>query len=206
MTAAAAHPHPSLTSLKVLVLAAGRGQRFTASGGSTHKLQAPLLGKPVLQHVLDTVDQAGLQAHVVRPSGAGTAGMGDSIALGVSATPQATGWLILPGDMPLVRASTLREVAQTLLTSKGCAAVQPVCNGITGHPVAFSAECGTALKQLTGDQGARAVLQQLRKEGRVLQLPVDDPGILQDIDTLDDLHRAQKMLAQGVSALQPSPQ
>lgn len=204
MTAAAAHPHPSLSSLKVLVLAAGQGQRFTASGGRTHKLQASLFDKPVLQHVLDTVADAGLQAFVVRPDGAATAGMGDSISSGVRATSDASGWLILPGDMPLVHAATLRTIAQQLLGTDRFDAVQPVCNGQPGHPVGFSAPCAAALQQLTGDQGARSVLQQLRCQGRVVQLPVEDPGILQDIDTLDDLQRAQAVLEQG-ALVRPLP-
>ncbi|MGH6625834.1 MAG: nucleotidyltransferase family protein, partial [Burkholderiaceae bacterium] len=33
----------------VLVLASGRGERFAASGGTVHKLQALLRGQPVLQ-------------------------------------------------------------------------------------------------------------------------------------------------------------
>ena len=39
----------------VLVLASGRGERFLASGGSTHKLQADLGGRTVLQRTLDAV-------------------------------------------------------------------------------------------------------------------------------------------------------
>ena len=37
----------------VLILASGRGERFKASGGMVHKLQALLAGKPVLQRTLD---------------------------------------------------------------------------------------------------------------------------------------------------------
>lgn len=50
----------------VIVLAAGRGSRFLASGGSCHKLQADLQGKPVLDHVLAAVARSGLAVHVVR--------------------------------------------------------------------------------------------------------------------------------------------
>eukprot|EP01034_Spumella_vulgaris_P012556 gene12556-15982_t len=68
----------------VLVLAAGRGERFAASGGTTHKLQALLAGKPVLQHVLDAVQASGLAHHVVHADPS-RPGMGDSIAAGVRA-------------------------------------------------------------------------------------------------------------------------
>ena len=36
----------------VLVLASGRGERFRASGGTTHKLQALLGARTVLDHTL----------------------------------------------------------------------------------------------------------------------------------------------------------
>src|SRR5688572_6597570 len=91
----------------VLVLASGRGERFAASGGGTHKLQALLAGKPVLQHTLDAVAASGLPWHV---EDAGHDGMGDTIAAAVRATPDAAGWLILPGDLPLVQGATLRAV------------------------------------------------------------------------------------------------
>ena len=44
-----------LTPPTVLILASGRGERFKASGGTVHKLQSLLAGKPVLQHTLDAV-------------------------------------------------------------------------------------------------------------------------------------------------------
>ena len=82
----------------VIVLAAGRGERFKASGGATHKLDALLDGKRVLDHVVDAVMAAGLRLHAVTAD-ASRPGMGDSIAAGVAATLEATGWLVLPGSM-----------------------------------------------------------------------------------------------------------
>ena len=72
----------------VLVLASGRGERFLASGGSTHKLAALLDGRPVLEHVLAAVRASGLPWHLER---AAHAGMGDSIAAAVAATSQSAG-------------------------------------------------------------------------------------------------------------------
>ena len=181
-------PGPS-EGITVLVLAAGKGARFTASGGTVHKLQALLNGKAVMQHVLDTVAQAGLSCHQVLPAGGATAGMGDSIAYGVAATAKALGWLVLPADMPRVQASTLQQLAQALQASHAWDAVVPSWQGQSGHPVAFSARCLQALLALHGEQGARSVLQALRSQGKVKTLEVDDPGIVQDVDTLDDLRR-----------------
>ena len=42
----------------VIVLASGRGERFAAAGGSTHKLQARLGDQTVLAHTLETQPEA----------------------------------------------------------------------------------------------------------------------------------------------------
>lgn len=196
MVAAICPPTVAVAAPVVLVLAAGRGTRFVASGGRVHKLQALLAGHPVLAHVCQAVAQAGLRCHVVHPQGAATAGIGDSIACGVRATRDAPGWLILPGDMPLVQPHTLRQVAQALQVGAGAHAVQAFCAGQAGHPVAFGADCAAALLALRGDTGAREVLHDLRAQGRVQRLAVADPGVLRDIDTLDDLQHAARWLTQ----------
>jgi CTP:molybdopterin cytidylyltransferase MocA len=97
-----------VNSPTVIVLASGRGERFIAAGGSGSKLRALLAGKPVLERTLDAVRASGLPWHL---EDAGHPGMGDSIAAAVRATPDAIGWLILPGDLPLVRPETLQAVA-----------------------------------------------------------------------------------------------
>ena len=168
----------------VLVLASGRGERFLASGGSTHKLAALLDGRPVLEHVLAAVRASGLPWHLER---AAHAGMGDSIAAAVAATSQSAGWLILPGDLPLVRADTLRQVAQALAEGQ---IVTPVYQGQRGHPVGFPAACGVALRALSGDRGAASVL----KAFAVQALEVDDIGCVTDVDTVEQLREAQRLL------------
>ncbi len=188
----ASSPTLCSTSLPVvIVLAAGRGERFAASGGSTHKLAALLAGKPVLQHVLDAVQASGLPHHVVQPD-ASRPGMGDSIAAGVRATADAPGWLILPADLPLVCGETLRAVAGALLQH---AVAVPLYKGARGHPVGFSAVCGPALLDLKGNQGASLVLRSQEAINSVAFLALDDIGIVTDVDTVDDLARAEALLA-----------
>ena len=179
----------------VLVLASGRGERFRASGGALHKLAALLGGRPVLERTLDAVRASGLPWHL---EDAGHPGMGDSIAAAVRATAGAAGWLVLPADLPMVRPDTLRRVADAL--AAGAAAVQPQHEGRRGHPVAFGAGARDALLALTGERGAAPVLQALRARGAVLDLAVDDVGIVTDIDTLADLAAAEALLAaRGIS-------
>lgn len=169
----------------VIVLAGGRGERFAASGGSSHKLQAPLLGKTVLQHTLDAVRASALPWHL---EDSGQPGMGDSIACAVRSTAQATGWLILPADLPLLQSDTLRAVATAL---ENHVVVVPTYRGQRGHPVGFSASCREALLALKGDQGAAAVVRSYR----AFELALNDAGCVTDIDTLDDLRLAERLMA-----------
>ncbi len=169
----------------VIVLASGRGARFAASGGTSHKLQARLAGKTVLQHTLDAVQASGLPWHL---EDAGHPGMGDSIAAAVQATWPSTGWLILPADLPLVQGDTLRAVAAALAHH---AVVVPVYRGQRGHPVGFSARCGPALMGLKGNKGAASVVA----AHDAIELIVNDVGCVTDIDTVDDLRAAERLLA-----------
>ncbi|WP_455922909.1 nucleotidyltransferase family protein [Pseudomonas putida] len=178
-------------SITVIILAAGRGERYRGSGGNTHKLDALLGGIPVLQRVLAAVAETGLEAHVVRPLG-DNSGMGDSIARGVKATPNAGGWLILPGDLGLITADSIRQVAAALQADT---VVVPQYQTRRGHPVGFPAQCFAALTALTGDTGAAGIVRAYREAGKVLDLSVDDLGVVMDIDSLEDLCRAEQTLA-----------
>lgn len=180
--------HPFKNPPTVLILASGRGERFLASGGATHKLQALLAGKTVLQHTLDAVKASGLPWHV---EDAGHPGMGDSIAAAVRKTPDAAGWLVLPADLPLIKAETLLQVAAALQTND---VIQPVySDGLAeqrGHPVGFGRACLDKLLKLEGNKGAAGVLLAYD----AMKLMVNDVGIVTDIDTVEDLARAEVLL------------
>jgi molybdenum cofactor cytidylyltransferase len=168
----------------VLVLASGRGERFTASGGSTHKLQALLGTRTVLEHTLGAVQASGLPWHLEQ---AAHHGMGDSIASAARATPDAAGWLVLPADLPLVSADTLQAVARAL---QDHAVVVPQVLGRRGHPVGFSAVCGAALRALSGARGAVSVIRAFEP----FLLPLEDIGCITDIDTLADLEAVRRLM------------
>lgn len=186
----------------VVVLAAGKGSRFT---GVRHKLEQPLGRSSVLGTTLSNalaselplvvVTTQSLSATVQRyvaardmvvlPGDALSSGMGDSIAAGVAARSQASGWLILPADMPLVRPRTIVQVAAELDTYPIVCAQH---RGRRGHPVAFAAELYSDLVRLSGDEGARRLLGRYPTHG----VDVPDPGVLADIDTTDDLVAVQR--------------
>ena len=95
------------------------------------------------------------------------------------------GALFLLGDQPLVSARTLA----TLIRAHGEArarhpnhpATAPAYQGRRGNPVILSPCLFPALLALRGDTGGRRVLQTLGDA--LLLVPVDDPGVLHDVDT-----------------------
>ncbi|ODS66240.1 MAG: molybdopterin-guanine dinucleotide biosynthesis protein MobA [Acidovorax sp. SCN 65-108] len=178
----------------VLVLASGRGDRFVASGGQVHKLRALLAGVPVLEHTLAAVRASGLAWHL---EDVGHPGMGDSIAAAVRATSHAAGWLVLPGDLPLVRPDTLQMLAQAVAKR---AVTVPFFHGERGHPVGFAAHCLPDLLALSGEQGAASVVRKFAQQGQVQNLVVEDEGTVTDIDTVQDLARAERLLVSRPTA------
>lgn len=175
----------------VLLLAAGRSARFRAASGGQDKLDALLHGRRVRDWTLAAVQASGLPWHVVERSHTAhltLPGMGDSIACGVAATRQASGWLVLPADLPLIQPDTLLQVARALQTH---AVVVPTWQGERGHPVGFATSCRAELLGLTGDSGARAVVQRYGAD----LLTVEDAGCVHDVDTPQALESARQRLA-----------
>jgi len=197
----------------VIVLAAGKGSRFL---GDTHKLEQDIGSVSVfgstLKHVIAShlpllvVTTPALEAAarrlvaardvVVLPEvgtpGDGRLGRGFSIASGVSARPDAPGWLILPADMPLVQPSTLVAVGRALEHHPVAYAQY---RGRRGHPVAFASELYSELVTLSGDEGARRLTARYPAFG----VEVDDPGVLIDVDTLEDLSAVRARQAQPMA-------
>lgn len=187
---------PGQASPWIILLAAGRGERYRASGGTTHKLDAPIGDASVLQHTLAAVRASGLPWHLERGP---HAGMGDSLAAAVRATSSSQGgWLVLPADLPLVLPGTLQAVARALMGRPGpsLAVVQPQFGGRGGHPVGFTAAAGPALMALSGDRGAATVLREAERAGQLLCLDTDDAGTVLDVDTVPALEQAERLWRQ----------
>lgn len=190
-------------SIAVIVLAAGEGSRFRqVAGADKDKLLADCIGRDgavrsVIEQVLlnlpANLDKRVLVTTEARPQAMRMAqaygcdvvsiestGMGDSIAAGVAVCPDADGWLIVLGDMPFILPSSIERVVAAMTDD---AVSVPVQEGEFGHPVGFGRSFGPGLQALSGDRGARPLF----KQGRVVEVVVDDPGVLWDIDVPDSL-------------------
>jgi molybdenum cofactor cytidylyltransferase len=113
-------------------------------------------------------------------------GMGASLRAGIaSLPPDAAGAFVFLGDMPRVPTAILRRMAEAL--AGGAAAAAPVFEGRRGNPVLLSRALFPDLLALTGDAGARGVLQALG--GRLALVESPDDGVLFDVDRPGDLNR-----------------
>ncbi len=197
----------------IIVLAAGLGSRFRSRAGDTpHKLaqtfgSSTVLGTtvahavqsqlPVLVVTTDPLlpvvaTQLASRDILVLSAAEAARGMGNTIAAGVAERSGAPGWLVLPGDMPLVQPGTLLAVA-TALEQNAVAHAEHL--GRRGHPAGFAAELYSELVKLQGDEGARRIIARYPAYG----VDVADPGVLLDIDTAADLQllRSKHAAAQG---------
>jgi molybdenum cofactor cytidylyltransferase len=199
----------------VVVLAAGKGSRFK---GSAHKLEQSLGDLSVLGRTLRNAIESHLPVVVVTtPALAPLAaqvvaardvvvvspeqaalGMGHSIAAGVGARADAPGWLLLPGDMPMVRPATMLAVAAAL-QQHPVAYAQYM--GRRGHPVGFASELFSELLMLRGDEGARRIVARYPALG----VDVEDPGALLDLDTEADLAAMRALRAAEPTSVPPVP-
>jgi molybdenum cofactor cytidylyltransferase len=134
-------------------------------------------GRPELEALLR---EAGCEVTVCERA---DEGMGLSLAHAIGASRDAPGWVVALADMPYIRPATIKLVAQAV--QEAALIATPVLGEARGHPVGFSAALREELLGLQGDEGARSVLKRHVEEVR--RLPVDDPGILRDIDTPADL-------------------
>jgi CTP:molybdopterin cytidylyltransferase MocA len=180
-----------------VLLAAGGGTRFR---GETHKLLAPVRGRPLAQHALDAVLAAGF-AHVVVVTGAvdisellggrpvtpvanerWADGIATSVQVGVAAAQDAGCDAVVIGlaDQPGVTTEAWRAVAAADTTPIAVATY----DGKRGNPVRLAKEVWSLLPE-EGDEGARVLMRQ--RPELVTEVPCS--GSAFDIDTVQDLRQ-----------------
>lgn len=187
--------------LRIAVLAAGAGRRF---GGA--KLLAPLAGRPLLAWALEAaraqrnarvalvvgcraaevaaaVDLAGVE---VVPNPYWREGIASSIrCAAASLAAGEAGLLLLGGDQPLVGAGGLASLIARWAGRPDRPAAARYC-GVLGLPALFPRAQLAALEGLAGDRGARRLLAGAT--------PCDLPLAALDVDTPEDLERAERLL------------
>ena len=195
--------------IRGLLLCGGRSTRFGADKLLVRHSRAggnPAQAEPLVVHAARNLIAGAGNALAIIPPGAtqlrsiledigceilesphSARGLGASLAAGVAHTAHAAGWIVALGDMPLIRAATIRAVRGKLEAGAVIAAPFIAGTGQRGHPVGFSGSLKEELLALDGDEGARSVIARHRES--IELIPVDDPGIVVDIDTPEDLER-----------------
>ncbi|WBU52799.1 NTP transferase domain-containing protein [Paracoccus sp. SCSIO 75233] len=182
-----------------ILLAAGLSRRF----GVADKLVAPLRGRPLVTHAAATlrtlapemliavtsneIVAAELDGFVITQPDEATASQSASLRAGITLAGErgAQRALVMLGDMPGVTVGLAKRIAQRCTDRSPAAA----SDGRSPKPPAcFPAACFSALLDVQGDQGARALLRSLPTDNLIFA----EPGELRDIDTLHDLEEAER--------------
>lgn len=118
-------------------------------------------------------------------------GQASSLRAGIAALPaDVSAAVVLLGDQPFVSPSIIDAVVVAWQESQA-PIVAPSYNGQRGNPVLFARAVFGELLEITGDQGARAILQ--ANPGRIHLVAFTDARPLEDIDSPEDYQRMKSV-------------
>ena len=184
--------------IAALVLAAGRSSRM-----GSNKLLEAVGGQPMIRHAVaaavavadPVIVVTGNEGAKVRAALADftdvqfvenpyySNGLSASLIYGINALPaESDGVLVLLGDMPGVDAALLGRLFAAFDPGAGRAIIVPVHDGQRGNPLLWGRQHFDALRGLTGDTGARALL-----ETNPVFAVEASMGALTDLDTPEEL-------------------
>jgi len=182
-----------------VLLAAGQSTRFEDG----NKLLAEVDGRPVVRRAAETLLATDLRGPVVvlghddarvraaldgldvecRVNEDYADGQHTSVAVGVAAARERD-WdavVFALGDMPAVEPGTVDELVRAYREGTGTV-LAPAHDGMRGNPVLFDRSHFEALAGVTGDRGGREIV-----EAQGTLVPVEDSGVLRDVDRVEDL-------------------
>jgi molybdenum cofactor cytidylyltransferase len=194
-----------------IVLAAGASRRM---GPETNKLLEEVGGAALVCWAVDALlacsaapvivvtgyDEAGVRralgARNVRvvQHAAWAEGMGGSIARGIqeigAIASDCEGVLVCMGDLPALRGEHVRPLLQAFAAAARDAICIPTHAGRRGHPVLFAEAYFAELGALSGEAGARSLLERHREA--LIEVEIGSEAILHDVDTPDALAEARQ--------------
>jgi len=193
-------------TVAAVVLAAGRGSRLDAP------VAKPLLeyrGRPLVAYAIDAAvrselhpvvlvvghqgdDVAGVASEYVGVTVVAALGWADGISQSLRAAIEALAsdagvdaMCVGLADQPHVGAEAYRRVAAA--AEAGAALAVATYDGRRGNPVAIARSLWPAARALTGDAGARQLM-----DGREVEVDCTGTGDPADVDTLDDLRSLEE--------------
>jgi molybdenum cofactor cytidylyltransferase len=190
----------SAPRIAAVVLAGGLSSRM-----GSNKLLSDLNGQALIKHTIDRLSKAaideivivtGHEADQVRAAlknhklrfvhNADYAqGLSTSVKAGIAAAQEFDAAFVCLGDMPLIEASDLNRMIAAFNAAEGRTLVAPVLGRKLGNPVLWGQEHFVGLMALTGDRGARSLIESHRDQ--IVEIAVSHDGILLDADTPEAL-------------------
>jgi molybdenum cofactor cytidylyltransferase len=195
-----------------IVLGAGRSSRM----GERNKLLATVGGRPMLERVVaaalgsDLVSTAvvtGCEAEAVREllrarevtlvhNADYQSGLASSLKVGLATLPEdIDGVMILLADMPFIQPGHINELIAEFNPANERDIVAPIRQGRLGNPIIWAARYLPAMMKLSGDRGARPLLDEFA--ANVWEVPMGDDAIFLDVDTPQALAEANRRCEEG---------
>ncbi|MCH6255563.1 nucleotidyltransferase family protein [Puniceicoccaceae bacterium K14] len=190
--------------LFAIILAAGASRRFPGQ----NKLFAKVHGTPILEHVVQAITYASVDKTIVVTgqdheetktllssypvdciqNSEWEKGMGNSLAFGAKslAIENPGSLLICLADLPYLDTKTVNQVIEAFKHSNKAQITAPHNNNRLGHPIIFPNRLIPELATLTGDTGAKNLIQFERNS--LIKVPIETHAIFQDIDTPEDMN------------------
>jgi molybdenum cofactor cytidylyltransferase len=192
-----------MKSISAILLSAGSSLRM-----GTPKALLKLGGKTFLQHLVDVVQDAGVEdVHVVLGAEAETlrsqlswyhgdivinthwqSGQLSSILAGIHSLNNETcsGALICPVDHPQITSGLIQELYRVFDESKKQIVI-PTYQGRRGHPVLLSSTLFPEINNAPAEIGLRYVVH--AHEDDIAEVPTAEHGVIINIDTPDDYQK-----------------
>ncbi|MFM8607969.1 MAG: NTP transferase domain-containing protein [Hyphomicrobiales bacterium] len=198
-------------NIAALILAAGRSTRM-----GSHKLLEVLGDRALIRHPVDAALASNVrQVFVVTGHNEDTIratlsssdvrfvsnpdfaeGLSSSLKAGVRALPSSIdAAIILLGDMPLITHDLIDQMIDVFNASPQALALVPTYQGEWGNPVLIARKLFPEIETLSGDAGARKLLQSHHAD--VIEMPVTSDNVLVDLDTPEALAKARSFVRLG---------
>ena len=191
-------------NIKKILLAAGESKRF----GDKNKLSEIINGKPIINHILDTLFEifdpseliviVGHEQNIIKnlifnkdikilENKDYRKGIGTSIALAINnLNVDIDGVMIIPADMPYINSKDLINLEKKFMELNCVKVVMPEHNYRIGNPVILPRNYFKTLKSLKDDFGARSLIR--KKDIITLKTGF---GTIFDIDTKEELAKTK---------------
>lgn len=202
-----------------LVPAAGLSMRM-----GQQKLTLPIFGRPLLDWVLGALRAGGIDTVLVvtGPHGLDVAALAHRGGADALVLPESTSgmretvergldwleerfrpssedrWLLVPGDLPLMRGAVVRQVVEVAETDCAASIFIPTFHGRRGHPALFRWQHVAGIRAFQGGLGLNAYLREHLAATR--EVPVTTAEILFDVDTPEDYQRALEAIPPRISS------